>query len=93
MRTLGSAEKTSIKIIKNDVGCRDDTMPKTGIQEGTARRSESMQQSSATPENGLGCGRLLHALTPPRSAFLCLQFLAYGVIPTSYFIFILNMQA
>ena len=23
-----------------------------------------------------GCGRLLHTLTPPRSAFLCLQFLA-----------------
>ena len=27
---LGSAEKISIKIIKNEVGCRDDTMPKTG---------------------------------------------------------------
>ena len=24
-----------------------------------------------------GCGRLLHALTPPRSAFLYLQFLAW----------------
>ena len=35
-----------------------------------------------------GCGRLLHALTPPRSAFLYLQFW-HGVIPTSYFIFIL----
>ena len=33
-----------------------------------------------------GCGRLLHALTPPRSAFLYLKFW-HGVIPTSYFIF------
>ena len=27
---LGSAEKISIKIIKNEVGCRDDTVPNTG---------------------------------------------------------------
>ena len=39
---------TSIKIIKNEVGCRDDTVP---IQEATVRRSESMQQSSAIPKN------------------------------------------
>ena len=48
-------------------------------QEGTARRSESMQQSSTTQSQSLvfgGCGRLLHALTPPRSAFLFQQFLA-----------------
>ena len=42
----------------------------------------SSSQSSATPNpysifHGFGgCGRLLHALTPPRSAFLYLQFLA-----------------
>ena len=30
---------------KNEVGCRDDTVPKT------VRRIESMQQSSATPKN------------------------------------------
>ena len=39
-----------------------------------------MQQSSATPSLHLrvfgGCGRLLHALNPPRSAFLFQQFLA-----------------
>ena len=47
-----TAVYTSVKIIKNEVGCRDDTVPKTvDIQEGTARRSESMQQSSATPKN------------------------------------------
>ena len=33
----------------------DDTVPKTVyVQEGTARRSESMQQSSATPKNRIG---------------------------------------
>ena len=39
---------TSVKIIKNEVGCRDDTVPKTVGTRGTARRIESMQQSSAT---------------------------------------------
>ena len=38
---------TSVKIIKNEVGCRDDTVPKLLKQEGTARRIESMQQSSS----------------------------------------------
>ena len=76
------AGKISVKIIKNEVGCRDDTMPKTvvQIQEGTARRIESMQQSSTTPSLYIlvfgGCGRLLHALNPPHSTFLYLQFLA-----------------
>ena len=35
---------TSVKIIKNEVGCRDDTVLLK--QEGTARRIESMQQST-----------------------------------------------
>ena len=36
-----------------------------------------MQQSSATPKNrDVGIG-LLHALNPPHSAFLYLQFLAW----------------
>ena len=42
---------TSIKIIKNEVGYRDDTVPKMLKQESTVRRIESMQQSSATPKN------------------------------------------
>ena len=46
---LSLDKKISETSIKNEVECRDDTVPKTvGIQEGTARRSESMQQSSAT---------------------------------------------
>ena len=35
-----------------------------------------MQQSNPYILVFGGCGRLLHALTPPRSAFLYLQFLA-----------------
>ena len=40
--------ETSVKIIQNEVGCRDDTVPKTVDTRRHARRSESMQQSSAT---------------------------------------------
>ena len=57
---------------KNEVGYRDDTVPKT-----VNIRRHSLQQSFATPKiSGLGCGRLLHTLTPPRSAFSYLQCLA-----------------
>ena len=47
MLAILMAEKmsgTSVKIIKNEVGCGDDPVPKA-----VARRIESMQQSSATP--------------------------------------------
>ena len=61
---------TSVKIIKNEVGCRDDTVPKLLKQEGSAR-IESMQQSSATPSLHLGFWglRKIVALNP-RTAFL-----------------------
>ena len=48
-------------------------MPKTVD---TARRSESMPQPNPYILVLGGCGRLLHVLTPPHSAFLYLQFLA-----------------
>ena len=68
---------------KNEVGCRDDTVPK--IQEDTARRSESMQQSSTTPKNqDVGIG-LLHALTVSS----CIYSFWHGVIPAFLMIFIL----
>ena len=42
----------SVKVIKNKVGCRDDTVPKIV---GTRRHCEiDMQQSSATPSLRLG---------------------------------------
>ena len=79
---------TSVKIIKNEVGCRDDTVPKT--VESTARRIESMQQSSATPSLHLwflgvaeDCYMLSILLTVPS----CFNSFWHGVIPTSYFIF------
>ena len=53
---------TSVKSIKNEVGCRDDTVPKT--------------VEIPTSLVFGGCGRLLHALNPPRSAFLFQPFLA-----------------
>ena len=60
---VASAEKmsqTSVKIIKNEVRCRDDTMPKT-VHVDTRRHCEV----DLRPCNNL-----------PRSAFLYLQFLA-----------------
>ena len=81
---------TSVKIIKNEVGCRDDTVPKLLKQEGTARRIESMQQSSATPSLHLwflgvaeDCCMLSILLAVPS----CFNSFWHGVIPTSYFIF------
>ena len=79
---------TSVKIIKNEVGCRDDQ--KLLKQEGTARRIESMQQSSATPSLHLwflgvakDCCMLSILLAVPS----CFNSFWHGVIPTSYFIF------
>ena len=84
-------------MIKKEVGCRDDTMPKTVD---TRRHCNNLPQPPKT--KGLGCRRLLHALTPLCSAFLylgcgsllhaltppCSAFLyPHGIIPTSYFIF------
>ena len=44
-------------------------------QEGTARRIESIQQSSATPKTkNVGRGKIVESLNPPR--FLFQQFLA-----------------
>ena len=92
MLAILMAEKmsgTSVKIIKNEVGCRDDTVPLLK-QEGTARRIESMQQSSATPSLHLwflgvaeDCCMLSILLAVPS----CFNSFWHGVIPTSYFIF------
>ena len=72
--------ETSIKIIKNEVGCRDDTVPKTveykKALRGGVRACNNLPQPNPYILVFGGCGRLLHALTPPRSAFLYLQFLA-----------------
>ena len=52
----------------SEVGCRDETMPKT--IEGTVRRIESMQQSSATPKNqevGRWLQKIVACSQPPTS--------------------------
>ena len=63
--------KTSVKIIKNEVGCRDDTVPKTIDTRrhcGGLRACNNLPQPSPYILVFGGCGRLLHALNPP----LCL---------------------
>ena len=55
---------------------------KLHVQEGTARRSESMQQSSATPKNqDLGIGLWKIVACSPRSALLYVQFLHPTSLP------------
>ena len=66
---LSLDKETSVKIIKNEVGCRDDTVPKTVD---TRRHCNNLPQPYPYILAFGGCGRLLHALTPPRSAFLYL---------------------
>ena len=80
---------TSVKIIKNEVGWMT-LCQKLLKQEGTARRIESMQQSSATPSLHLwflgvaeDCCMLSILLAVPS----CFNSFWHGVIPTSYFIF------
>ena len=63
----------SVKIIKNEVGCRDDTVPKT-VE--TRRHCEGLRACNNPLPTSLVFGRLLHALNPPRSAFLFQQSLA-----------------
>ena len=59
-------------------------------QEGTARWIESMQQSSATPENrdvGRGLRKIVACSQSTSQCLLCFNSFWHGVIPTSFFIF------
>ena len=86
---------TSIKIIKNEIGCRDDTVPKTV---GTRRHCEEDGEHATIFRNpqkarcreGVAedCCMLSILLTVPS----CTYSFWHGVIPTSYFIFILVLQ-
>ena len=75
---LEKMSETSVKIIKNEVRCRDDTVPKTvdtrkhckvGL-----RACNNLPQPPPYIFAFRDCGRLLHALNP---TFLYLQFLAW----------------
>ena len=81
---------TSIKIIKNEVGCRDDTVPKTV---GTRRHCEEEREHATIFRNlqkqrcrdwvAEDCCMLSLLLAVPS----CTYSFWHGVIPTSYFIF------
>ena len=88
----------SIKLFKNEEGCRDNTVPKAVDRRRPCEvyRSESMQQSSVTPSLhlffGVGCEKLLHTLTSTLQGLLdrsCINSFWHGFIPTSFFIFTL----
>ena len=73
----------SIKIIKNEVGCRDDTVPKTGD---TRRHCEVELTIFRNPQKTRcregGCGRLLHTVNSTSQCLLvspvtnCLKYIA-----------------
>ena len=76
-------QKISETSVKNELGCRDDIVPKAvGTRRHHRYRVESMQQSFATqslhPVFGGGCGRLLHALEVPSGIYS----FWHDVIPT-----------
>ena len=82
---------TSVKIIKNEVGCRDDTVPKT-VE--TRRHCEEDWEHATIFRNPLllhlwflgvaeDCCMLSILLAVPS----CFNSFWHGVIPTSYFIF------
>ena len=78
---------TSIKIIKNEVGCRDDTMPKTGD---TRRHCEVELTIFRNPQKTRcregGCGRLLHTVNSTSQCLLVSP--VFGMVsslhPTSF---------
>ena len=76
---------TSVKIIKNEEGCGDDTVPKTVETRGTARWIESMQQSSATPKNrDVGRG-LQNIVACSQSTLQCLLVsTVFGTVSSPY---------
>ena len=80
--------ETSVKIIKNEIGCRDDTVPKTVDTRRHCMQGmvECMQQSSVTPSLHLGFWGLQKIVACSQS-YLAVPFCIYsfwhGIIPTS----------
>ena len=71
---LEKMSETSVKIIKNEVRCRDDTVPKSvGIRKHCKvglRACNNLPQPPPYIFVFRGCGRLLHALNPTLQYFL-----------------------
>ena len=65
---------TSVKIIKNEVRCRDDTVPKTVDTRKHCKVGLRACNNNPQPPPYIfvfrGCGRLLHALNPTLQCFL-----------------------
>ena len=72
-------KKLSIKIIKNEVGCRDDTVPKTGDTRRHCEVELTVCNNLPQPPSlhlvlggggGGGCGRLLHTVNSTSQCLL-----------------------
>ena len=73
-------------LVKNEVGCRDDTVPKTvdtrKAPQAGLRACNNLPQPNPYILIFEGCGRLLHALNPPRSAFSFLMIFILVIVVT-----------
>ena len=82
-----SFAQMSVKIIKNEVRCRDDTMPKT---ENTRKHCKVGLRACNNPSLHLcfsGLQKIVAYSQPYLAVLSCIYSFWHGVIPTSYFIF------
>ena len=84
-------KKTSVKIIKNEVRCRDDTMPKTvdtrrhckvGL-----RACNNLPQPPPYIFGFCGLQKIVAYSQPYLAVPSCVYSFWHGIVPTSYFIF------
>ena len=83
----GQCRKNEIKIIKNEVGCRDDTVPKTGDTRRHCKVELTIFHNPPPYVSFLGgCGRLLHTVNSTSQYLLVSP--VFGTVsslhPTSY---------
>ena len=78
--------ETTVKIIKNEVRCRDDTVPKTVDTRRHCKVGLRACNNLPQPRKTKGLRKIV-ACSQPYLAVLSSEFLARYIIPTSYFIF------
>ena len=85
---LEKMSETSVKIIKNEVRCRDDTVPKTVDTRKHCKVGLRACNNLLQPPPYIfvfrGCGRLLHALNPTLQCFLVST--AFGMVSSLHLI-------
>ena len=80
---------TSVKIIKNEIRCRDDTVPKTVDTRSHCkvwlRACNNLPQPPKKRDVGRGLRKIVACSQPYLAVASCIYSFWHGVIPTSYF--------